>query len=328
MAASMQAVAVADRGITSICIHSDTPGAADARCGRRGRPAPSGLRIAGLHQMRLLPCGPGAVLAEYDSLAEVMAVDDALRARGLAGRRRRHPGGPHRAGHVTTTSIAPPWSVCWCRVAVDAAAAGTDRRDPGRVRRRRSRRGRRRRPGLSIDEVIETHSSVDLLRSVPRLHPGLGLPRRSARRAAPATPIDAAHGDHRRFGRHRQRVHRRVPDDQPGRLAPARSHRRRRCSMSSATSRRWSMAGDRVRFVPHMIEIVNQGIGSSFQDLGRLGLHASRCRSQRRRRSSVAPLGQPPRRQRRVSRDHRDVWRAQRAASISRQWSRSPAHRA
>ena len=31
------------------------------------------------------------------------------------------------------------------------------------------------------------------------------------------------------------------------------------------------MAGDRVRFVPHMIEIINQGIGSSFQDLGRLG---------------------------------------------------------
>ena len=35
--------------------------------------------------MRVLPFGPGAVLAEYDSLAEVMAVDDALRSSGLAG---------------------------------------------------------------------------------------------------------------------------------------------------------------------------------------------------------------------------------------------------
>lgn len=35
--------------------------------------------------MRVLPFGPGAVLAEYDSLAEVMAVDDALRSSGLTG---------------------------------------------------------------------------------------------------------------------------------------------------------------------------------------------------------------------------------------------------
>ncbi len=35
--------------------------------------------------MSVLPFGPGAVLAEYDSLAEVMAVDDALRSSGLAG---------------------------------------------------------------------------------------------------------------------------------------------------------------------------------------------------------------------------------------------------
>ncbi|MEP7048666.1 MAG: allophanate hydrolase subunit 1 [Ilumatobacteraceae bacterium] len=35
--------------------------------------------------MRLLPCGAGAILAEYDSLSEVMAVDDALRRSGLDG---------------------------------------------------------------------------------------------------------------------------------------------------------------------------------------------------------------------------------------------------
>ena len=35
--------------------------------------------------MRVLPFGTGAVLAEYDSLAEVMAVDEALRSSGLAG---------------------------------------------------------------------------------------------------------------------------------------------------------------------------------------------------------------------------------------------------
>jgi KipI family sensor histidine kinase inhibitor len=35
--------------------------------------------------MRLLPCGSGAVLAEYDTLAEVMAVDSALRLSDLSG---------------------------------------------------------------------------------------------------------------------------------------------------------------------------------------------------------------------------------------------------
>ena len=35
--------------------------------------------------MRLLPCGSGAILAEYDTLAEVMAVDDALRTAELPG---------------------------------------------------------------------------------------------------------------------------------------------------------------------------------------------------------------------------------------------------
>jgi KipI family sensor histidine kinase inhibitor len=35
--------------------------------------------------MRLLPCGPGAVLAEYDSLAQVLAVHEALRSAALPG---------------------------------------------------------------------------------------------------------------------------------------------------------------------------------------------------------------------------------------------------
>lgn len=35
--------------------------------------------------MRVLPFGPGALLAEYDSLAEVMSVDEALRGSQLAG---------------------------------------------------------------------------------------------------------------------------------------------------------------------------------------------------------------------------------------------------
>jgi 5-oxoprolinase (ATP-hydrolysing) subunit B len=35
--------------------------------------------------MRLLPYGPGALLAEYDSLSEVMAVNDALHSSGLVG---------------------------------------------------------------------------------------------------------------------------------------------------------------------------------------------------------------------------------------------------
>lgn len=35
--------------------------------------------------MRLLPCGPGAVLAEYESLGEVLSVHEALRTADLAG---------------------------------------------------------------------------------------------------------------------------------------------------------------------------------------------------------------------------------------------------
>ncbi len=50
--------------------------------------------------MRVLPFGPGAVLAEYDSLAEVMAVDDVLRASRLAGVEDIVPAARDRDGHV------------------------------------------------------------------------------------------------------------------------------------------------------------------------------------------------------------------------------------
>ncbi len=198
--------------------------------------------------MRLLPCGPGAVLAEYDSLAEVMAVNDALRAADLPGvddvvpaartvlvqlpRCRsgsaRHAAGPRRAR---------------------ASAQRADRRDPRRVRRRRSRRRWRRRPTCRRAEVIEIHSSVvysaAFLGFTPAGRTSSGCPR-----------CCTCHVGRRRALRFRP-VRSRSPTSSPAcTRPPARevgtcsATRRRRCSTSTATSRRWSTAGDRVRFVP------------------------------------------------------------------------------
>jgi 5-oxoprolinase (ATP-hydrolysing) subunit B len=142
--------------------------------------------------MRLLPCGPGAVLAEYDSLAEVMAVDDAVRASGLAGLEDVVPAARtvmvtfHNVDRAALNALLVPGPVAtrahgplveipvvYDGVDLDEVAAAT---------------------GLSVEQVIETHSSVVYSAAFLGFTPGwaylvelptvLRLPRRSTPRTA------------------------------------------------------------------------------------------------------------------------------------------------
>ncbi len=142
--------------------------------------------------MRLLPFGPGAVLAEYESLSEVMAVDDALRASGLAGiddvipaartvlvRFRNVDRAALDALLVPTVAGPRPQGpivdipVVYDGVDLDDVAAAT---------------------GLSIEQIIEAHSSVVYSAAFLGFTPGwaylvglppeLHLPRRSTPRTA------------------------------------------------------------------------------------------------------------------------------------------------
>ena len=213
----------------------------------RSSPRPS---LPALLAERASNCGPSP-----DEVAAVRARRGARRVR-LAGRgdggramhlraadlpasttssRRRAP-----CSCTIATSTAPPWSSCWCRSSTCPDRDGSRRRDPRRLRRRRPRRGRRRRPAWRSTRSSTLHSSARVLGGVPRFHPGwaylVGLP--SA--AAPAAATDTTHVGARRLGRHRQRVQRRVPDDQPRGLAPARAHHDDDVRRRRATSRRWS----------------------------------------------------------------------------------------
>jgi KipI family sensor histidine kinase inhibitor len=142
--------------------------------------------------MRLLPCGPGAVLAEYDSLAEVMAVDDALRASGLAGIDEVVPAARtllvsyHQVDRAALEALLVPTvtgprpqgpiveiPVVYDGVDLDEVASAT---------------------GLSTEQVIELHSSVVYSAAFLGFTPGwaylvglpseLQLPRRSTPRIA------------------------------------------------------------------------------------------------------------------------------------------------
>jgi KipI family sensor histidine kinase inhibitor len=145
--------------------------------------------------MRALPCGPGAILAEYDSLSEVMAVDDALRQSGLEGiddvipaartvlvtyhdvdRRALDtllvPGamGPRPEGPLVEIAVV------YDGIDLDDVAAAT---------------------GLSTEQVIETHSSVTYSAAFLGFTPGwaylVGLPAQLhlPRRSTPRTAITA-----------------------------------------------------------------------------------------------------------------------------------------
>jgi len=145
--------------------------------------------------MRVLPCGPGAILAEYDSLSEVMSVDDALRKSDLAGiddvipaartvlvtyrnidraalEALLVPGvtGPRPQGPLVEIPMV------YDGIDLDDVAAAT---------------------GLSIEQIIETHSSVTYSAAFLGFTPGwaylVGLPTELhlPRRSTPRTAITA-----------------------------------------------------------------------------------------------------------------------------------------
>jgi 5-oxoprolinase (ATP-hydrolysing) subunit B len=145
--------------------------------------------------MRLLPCGSGAVLAEYDTLAEVMAVDSALRISDLPGiddvipaartvlvayhnvdRAALErllipaPGAPRPQGPIVEIPVV------YDGIDLDEVASTT---------------------GLSTDEVVETHSSVVYSAAFLGFTPGwaylVGLPAQLhlPRRSTPRTSITA-----------------------------------------------------------------------------------------------------------------------------------------
>jgi 5-oxoprolinase (ATP-hydrolysing) subunit B len=145
--------------------------------------------------MRVLPFGPGALLAEYDSLAEVMAVDTALRSAGLTGIDDVVPAARtvmvtfHHVDRAALEALLIPGAaaaqvegplveipVSYDGVDLDEVAVAT---------------------GLSQEQVIETHSSTVYSAAFLGFTPGwaylVGLPPelRLPRRSTPRTAITA-----------------------------------------------------------------------------------------------------------------------------------------
>jgi KipI family sensor histidine kinase inhibitor len=144
--------------------------------------------------MKVLPFGPSALLAEYDSLAEVMAVDDALRNSDLAGIDEVIP-----AARTVLVTYSRVDRAALEKLLVPGASAprtegpiveipviydGPDLDEVAEA------------TGLSIEEVIETHSGVIYSAAFLGFTPGwaylvdlpqsLQLPRRSTPRTAVA----------------------------------------------------------------------------------------------------------------------------------------------
>jgi KipI family sensor histidine kinase inhibitor len=145
--------------------------------------------------MRLLPCGSGAVLAEYDTLAEVMAVDSALRLSDLSGIDDVIPAARtvlvayHNVDRAALERLLVPAPaaprpqgpivdipVVYDGIDLDEVAEAT---------------------GLSTDEVVATHSSVIYSAAFLGFTPGwaylVGLPAQLhlPRRSTPRTSITA-----------------------------------------------------------------------------------------------------------------------------------------
>jgi KipI family sensor histidine kinase inhibitor len=145
--------------------------------------------------MRLLPYGPGAVLAEYDSLSEVMAVNDALRSSGLVGIDDVVPAARtvlvryHQVDRVALEDLLVPAAaaprphgpiveipVVYDGIDLDAVASAT---------------------GMSSEQVIDLHSSVVYSAAFSGFTPGwaylAGLARslHLPRRPTPRTSVPA-----------------------------------------------------------------------------------------------------------------------------------------
>ncbi|MEY2400239.1 MAG: hypothetical protein QOJ08_350 [Ilumatobacteraceae bacterium] len=145
--------------------------------------------------MRLLPFGHGALLAEYDTIDEVMAVDAALRASALPGLDEIVPAARtvlvcyHGVDRAALSALLvpgaaaprPPGPIVEIPVVYD----GLDLQDVAAA------------TGLSTEEVIATHSSVVYSAAFLGFTPGwaylVGLPTelRLPRRSTPRTAITA-----------------------------------------------------------------------------------------------------------------------------------------
>ena len=151
--------------------------------------------------MRVLPFGPGALLAEYDSLAEVMSVDAVLRESNLTGIDEIIPaartvlvtfGRVDRAAlHELLVPGAAAARVEGPLVEIPVVYDGADLQEVADA------------TGLSIEQVVDTHSSIvysaAFLGFTPGwaylvgLPPSLQLPRRKTpRTAVPAGSVAIA----------------------------------------------------------------------------------------------------------------------------------------
>ena len=144
--------------------------------------------------MRLLPYGPRAVLAEYDSLAEVMAVSDALRAADLRGVDDVVPAARtvlvhhHKVDRAALEKLLVPSSAAPQAagpiIEIPVVYDGDDLADVAAA------------TGMPVDQVVEMHSSVTYSAAFLGFTPGwaylvglpqpLHLPRRSTPRTAVA----------------------------------------------------------------------------------------------------------------------------------------------
>jgi KipI family sensor histidine kinase inhibitor len=145
--------------------------------------------------MRLLPYGPRAVLAEYDSLAEVMAVSDALRAANLPGVDDVVPAARTVLVHhqkvdraaleklLVPSSAAP--QATGPIVEIPVVYDGVDLADVAAA------------TGMTIDQVVEMHSSAIYSAAFLGFTPGwaylVGLPKplHLPRRHTPRTSVPA-----------------------------------------------------------------------------------------------------------------------------------------
>jgi len=145
--------------------------------------------------MRVLPCGPGALLAEYDSIAEVMSVDEALRASQLAGIDEIIPAA--RTVLVTFRHIdrealdrllvpgAPAKRIEGPIVEIPVVYDGADLGEVSEA------------TGLTVEQIVDTHSSVVYSAAFLGFTPGwaylVGLPAslQLPRRTTPRTAVPA-----------------------------------------------------------------------------------------------------------------------------------------
>lgn len=145
--------------------------------------------------MRLLPCGPRAVMAEYDSLDEVMAVDAALRAAALPGIDDIVPGARTILVHhrqvdrdMLDTLLVPAGTAPPATGPIVEIPVVYDGADLGEVSAA---------TGLSVAEVIELHSSATYSAAFLGFTPGwaylVGLPPvlHLPRRSTPRTVVPA-----------------------------------------------------------------------------------------------------------------------------------------